>query len=149
MAFFDSNIDGAFPKALFGIGAMLVAIGMVAAILNSGASAEGGLLESIASGVASTFLALFSGVMIGVGATIAIDSMVVSLHGSQIRAAVAFLLCILSALISVSAIAGTQSSFWRLILFFAGLSSAGTFLLTGIAFTLSGAAKKYLSDSRD
>jgi len=149
MAFFNTNAAGAFSKALLGVGLALIAIGTIAAILNSRGNVEGGLLESIASGVASTFFALFSGVMIGVGATIAIDGMIVPFQGNRIRIITSFLLCILSALISVFAIAGTQSSFLLLIMFFSGLSSAGAFLFSSIAFALSGAAKKYLSEARD
>ena len=136
-----------FQHALFATGAFLIIIGLAFALLNAGGAVEGaGLLESLSYGFTSVFIALFSGVLIGVGGTLVTCGLVLGLRGNVTHVLMSFMFSVLSTLIAIAAVAKAETStFPVLVLFFAGLAAAGAFMLSAVAFGLSGALRNYLT----
>jgi len=134
-----------FQDALLEAGIALVAIGIIAMLLISGAPQAGSLYESLSQSVAHAFVALFSGILIGVGITLVADCFILNLKSRALRAASTLIPAVLFAGMAIWSIASPKTDFWLIALFFSSLSASGAFILTGIIISLSGAAKSFLS----
>jgi len=127
-----------FQHALFGVGALLAFSGVIFAIANGTTSLSAGVAESLSYGFASFFLALFSGALIGVGIAMATDSLILGLRGNRAHVAVTAIFSLLSLLIAASSVFQPEtSSFHLFVLFFAGLSASGAFMLSAALFGFS------------
>ena len=143
----EARFEHTFQKALFAVGSILIILGTAFAVFNmGGADEQGGLLEALSFGFSAVFFALFSGVMIGVGATLFINGLILGMKGNKVHMLLAFMFFILSLLISAAVISPAQAStFPMLTLFFSGMASAGAFLLSAVIFGFSGLLRLYLS----
>jgi len=143
----ESRFDHAFQGALFAVGAFLMIFGGAFAAANSGgAGSQESLMEALSFGFNSLFFALFSGVMIGVGATLFICGLILGMKGNKVHVLLAFMFFILSLLISAAVISEVRTStFPMLTLFFSGMASAGAFLLSAVIFGFSGLLRLYLA----
>jgi hypothetical protein len=136
-----------FQQALYIVGALLLAAGIATAILVSwNVGSQPDALESLSYGFNSAFFALFAGVMAGVGAALGLDGLMLGIRDNRLQPLSAFLLSVLSAFVSISAIAKAEATtFASLAIFFTALASSGALLLSAIIFALSGALRDYLS----
>lgn len=137
-----------FQNALFAAGIFLILFGIVFAAVNSqGPLGPGGLVESVSYGFSAAFFALFSGVLIGVGATLFICGLIVFVQGNKKHVLIAFGFSIVSALIAAAAVVQVSTStFPMLVVFFAGLSSSGAFLVASILFAIPSLVRNYLNE---
>lgn len=139
-----------FKYALFGVGAFLFIFGAVFGAFNAGSSMQGGdILDAFSNGFTSVFIALFSGVLMGVGATLILTGLILGLKGNVTHIVASFLFSILSTLMAIAAIAQvSMSTFPTMVLFFAGMAASGAFLLATVIFFLSDAMKAYLASHK-
>ena len=146
----EARFEHTFQKALFAVGIFLMVFGAAFATLNMGkAGGQEGVMDALSFGFNSLFFALFSGVMIGVGATLFINGLILGFRGSKLHMLLAFSFCVLSLLISATAISEVRSSsFQMLALFFSGMASAGAFLLSTVVFGFSGLLRLYLASKK-
>jgi len=136
-----------FQHALASVGIFLVIVGLAAAIASAPSSLQesDSVLDALAYGFTAIFFALFSGVLIGVGAALILTALVLRLRRGLTHITMSVLLSLLSALIAVAAVAPAKGqSYPTIVLFFAGLASAGAFLMAAVAFALSDAVKNFL-----
>lgn len=136
-----------FQHALFGVGAFLMLFGAAFAFFNYGSAEQpAGLVEAFSAGFSSFFFALFSGVLIGVGAALIIDGLILGMRGNKAHIILSFLFCVLSMLIASLSVTESQgATFLHLITFFGGLAASGAFLLSTVAFVFSEALHSYLA----
>lgn len=129
-----------FQQALYGVGIFLVLFGGTFALMSHGAAGgAGGFFEALSYGFTAAFFALFSGVLIGVGATLFIAGLLLGVKGNLVHIAGAFVFSILSFLLGLSAVANPEdSTFQMLVIFFAGMAAAGAFLLSAAVFGFEG-----------
>ena len=131
-----------FRHALLGLGAFLMLLGIGVGIYGSGAAAQQGssqdALDALFSGVSSSFFALFSGTIIGVGAALFTNGLAYNLRGTarHIAACLAFAL-IFVAIAAASVSDASHTTFLLLVVFFAGMAGAAAFLLSAVVFALS------------
>jgi hypothetical protein len=134
-----------FQHALYGVGTFLVLLGFSVAVfrvLSSGGSGE--IADMISSGFTSAFFALFSGVLIGVGAALFINGLLFSLRGNAIHIVLSIFLLLAFAVAGIVAISDAKSvAFHTLAVFFACMAASGAFLLSALAFALSGLLRDY------
>ena len=124
-----------FRQALYGVGIFLLLFGAIFAVMNLGVSGQGSFFDALAYGFTAAFFALFSGVLIGVGAAMLIVGMLLGLKGSVAHIAGAFGFSLLSLLIAFSAVAvPLDATFALLVVFFSGVAAAGVFLLSSALF---------------
>lgn len=144
------GVELQFKYALFGVGAFLTIFGAVFGFFNAGSGTQGSdIIESLSYGFTSVFFALFSGVLIGVGATLIASGLVLGLRGNITHIVMSFLFSILSTLIAIAAIASAAtSSFPTIVLFFAGMAAAGSFMCATVVFVLCDIVKEYCSKNR-
>ena len=129
-----------FRQALYGAGIFLLLFGGIFAAMNLGGSAQQDFFSALSYGFTATFFALFSGVLIGVGAAMLIIGMLLGLRGSLAHIAAAFCFSALSLLMAFSAVAvPSDTTFALLVVFFAGMAAAGVFLLSAALFGFHGA----------
>ncbi|GEM_PF-1371172 len=143
-------LDLKFQHALFVVGAALIIFGIAFGLATAGQPQENqGALDAVSKGFSFALVAMFTGILSGVGATLVIGGLLLRLKGkTRILAAMAFLLvCLLIAISSIAEAPG--ATFATLSLFFAGLAASGAFLLTAVIFALSGAIKDYVSDQKN
>jgi len=135
-----------FKNALFLSGCFLILIGGISLAANMVFSAtDPGVLEALSRGFDTIFLALFSGVLIGVGIALLGNAVVLHTLGNRKH----ILLCSLSALLflSLSAIAvfgRAGSPLFAIVSFFACITASAIFLLAALWYALSPTARKYL-----
>jgi len=143
----EARFEHTFQKALFAVGAILMMLGIAFAAFSMGRAGEqGDMLEALSFGFTAVFFALFSGVMIGVGATLFICGLILGMKGNKVHVLLAFMFFILSLLISAAVISEVRTStFPMLTLFFSGMASAGAFLLSAVIFGFSGLLRLYLA----
>jgi hypothetical protein len=137
-----------FRQALLGVGAFLIILGVASAFLTGPAAAapSGDLVELLSSGVYSAFMALFSGVPIGVGAALVANGLSFRLRGNHSHIALSFIFSALSVAVAMVSVADLKnSSYSLLVLFFAGMFAAAAFLFSAVAFALSGALSTYVA----
>ncbi|MEM4633801.1 MAG: hypothetical protein QW275_01470 [Candidatus Anstonellaceae archaeon] len=140
-----TRFDHAFQIALFAVGFILISFGAVFAFSTLNLSSEQQSFEDALSfGFNSIFFSIFSGVMIGVGASLFINGLILAFPGSKAHMVLAFFFFILSVLVSASTLSNL-TTFYLLVVFFAGMASAGAFLLSTIIFGMSGLLRLYLS----
>lgn len=137
-----------FQHALYGVGGFLVLLGAASALLSSGGQeSSGGLVEVLSTGVSSAFMALFSGIPIGVGAALVANGLSFRLRGNHSHVALSFVFCALSVGVAIVSVAELKSSnYFLLVLFFAGMAAAAAFLFSAVAFVLSGALSTYIAE---
>jgi len=136
-----------FRQALLGVGAFLMVLGIASAFITgpSAAAPSGDLVEILSSGVYSAFMALFSGIPIGVGAALAVNSLSFYLRGNHSHIALSFIFSVVCVAVALASVADMKnSSYSLLVLFFAGMSAAAAFLFSAVAFALSGALSTYV-----
>lgn len=139
-----------FRNALFLSGCILIFIGAIALVANLfSSSPDPGVLEAFSRGFDTIFLALFSGVLIGVGLALLGNGVVLHTLGNRKH----ILLCSLASLLflSLSCVAVFSrggSPLFALVSFFACLSASACFLLAALWYALSNAARKYLLSIR-
>jgi hypothetical protein len=133
-----------FQQALYGVGAFLALFGGTFAIMSAGPSgAQTEFFDALAYGFTASFFALFSGVLIGIGAALFILGMLLGTKGSKAHIAGAFVFSVLSFFLGISAVAKPEAStFPMLVVFFAGLAASGAFFLSVGLFGFSSALKK-------
>ncbi len=133
-----------FQQALYGAGAFLALFGGTFAIMSSGPTgAQAEFFEALSYGFTASFFALFSGVLIGVGAALFIVGMLLGTKSNKAHLAGAFIFSVMSFLLGISAIANpADSTFPMLVVFFAGLASSGAFFISAALFGFSSALKK-------
>ena len=135
-----------FQHALFGVGAFLMLFGAAFAFLNYGSAEQpAGIVEAFSAGFSAFFFALFSGVLIGVGASLIIDGLILGMRGNRAHMVLAFLFCVLSVLIASLSATESGATFLHMIVFFGGLAASGAFLLSTVAFVFSEALHSYLA----
>jgi len=139
-----------FQKALYGAGIFMVLLGTAFGLANGGGLTEGeGALDFLAHGFNAFFFALFSGVMIGVGSTLAIDGLILGMRGNKMHILLSATFSVLSLLLGAVAIAKAEAStFPMVVLFFAGMASSGAFMLSGVVFGLSTLFHSYLNQRK-
>ncbi|MCX8198079.1 MAG: hypothetical protein N3F07_02705 [Candidatus Micrarchaeota archaeon] len=143
----QAKFDHAFQLALFAVGAFLVLFGAASSFLSAKDPSEHqSIEEALSFGFNSLFFSIFSGVLIGVGAALFIDGLILGIPGSKAHMLLAFCFCALSIFLSASAISNLSTlTFQMMVLFFAGMASAGAFLLSTVVFGMSGLLRLYLS----
>ncbi len=134
-----------FQHALYGVGAALVLLGFGVAVfraLSPGVSSD--LADLISTGFTSAFFALFSGVLMGVGISLFINGLSFSLRGNAIHIVLSIFLLLAFAVAGIVSISDAKNvAFHTLAIFFACMSAAGAFLLSALAFALSGLLGDY------
>ena len=130
-----------FQQALFGVGAFLILFGGIFALMSTSAQAgQQGFFDALAYGFTAAFFALFSGVLIGIGAAVFIAGMLMGVKGNTAHIALAAVFSLLSIFLAFSAIARPEdSTFPMLVVFFAGVAASGAFLTAAALFGFSGA----------
>jgi len=135
-----------FRHALFAAGAVLICIGVFSLIVGSAPPAQNpGMVDAFARGFDSIFLALFSGVLIGIGIALVGNGLLLRLLGNKehIFMSVLFFLLFLS-ISTFSVFFRDVSQLLVLVYFFACISASAAFLFTSLWYTLLSAAQKYL-----
>ena len=137
-----------FQEALFGVGALLALAGAIFALANSQASIEGGFAEALSYGFTAFFLALFAGSLAGVGATMMVDALILGLRGNKAHVIAAVSFSLISLFVAASSVASPQLlDFHLFVLFFAGLSAAGAFMLSAAVFGFSALFHSFISQA--
>ncbi|MCX8175335.1 MAG: hypothetical protein N3E51_03965 [Candidatus Micrarchaeota archaeon] len=112
-----------FRQALFAAGATLIAIGLAISFFAAQeAERQEDAFEALFFGFHSAFIALFSGVMIGVGSAFILDGLAAAMRNAELRLPLTFMLSALCALIATASIIDVRVSFPALVLFFSALS---------------------------
>ena len=139
-------MDLQFRHALFAAGAVLILIGVFSLIADIASSAaDPGVLAAFSHGFDTIFLALFSGVLMGIGIGLVGNGFVLHMLGNKKHIFISALLSIL--FLSLSALAvffRDISPLFAIVGFFAFISASGIFLFTALWYALSSAARKYL-----
>ena len=139
-----------FQEALFGVGAILAFVGGIFSLANGGTVLQAGLMEAVSGGFAAFFLALFAGSLAGVGAAMMADALILGLRGNKAHVAVTFCFSLLSILVAASSMARAQdASFLMFVLFFAGLSASGAFMLSAAVFGFSALFHSFITKARE
>ena len=139
-----------FSHALFASGAFLILVGVAAFATDvASSSGEPGALEAFSRSVDAIFLALFSGVLMGVGIALLGNGLLLTVFGKKKHILVPSLFSLLFLALSMLAVFGRESSpLAALVAFFACLSASGAFLLTALWCALSRTACKYIASLR-
>lgn len=139
-----------FQQALFGVGAVLALAGGIFALANGDSALGAGFAEALSYGFAAFFISLFSGSLIGVGAVMMADSLILGLRGNKAHVAVAAGFSLLSLFIAASAAADVRfSSFHMFVLFFAGLCASGAFMLSAAVFGFSALFHSFVAKAQE
>ncbi len=139
-----------FRHALFASGAFLILIGAIAFLADlASSSPDPGMLEAFSRGFDTIFMALFSGVLIGVGVALVGNGIVLHTLGHKRHI---FLSCLASlfflALSSMAVFNRGGSPVLALVAFFSSISASAAFLFAALWYALSDAARKYLLSIR-
>ena len=139
-----------FRHALFAAGAFLFFIGIISLLTNALSTApDPGILEAFSHGFDTIFLCLFSGVLMGVGISLVGSGLVLQLLGSSRHVFVTMLFAILFlALSTIAVFFRAASPLFALVCFFAFISASAAFLLTGVWYALSDAARRYMIEMK-
>ncbi|MFA6907197.1 MAG: hypothetical protein WC263_00025 [Candidatus Micrarchaeia archaeon] len=139
-------MDLKFRHALFAAGAALIAIGALSLIADVLSSApDPGALEAFSRGFDTIFVAMFSGVLIGIGIALVGNGFVLHLLGNKKHILLCALFSILFlSLSTLSVLFRDSSPLLAIVSFFTFLSASGAFLATALWYALSSAARKYI-----
>jgi uncharacterized membrane protein YidH (DUF202 family) len=135
-----------FRHALFVAGAFLIVFGMLALASGSLPSPSGpSVLEAFSQGIDSIFMALFSGVLIGIGIAMVGNGLMLQVMGDRRH----FILSMLSSLffLSLSAVVVLTSfgaPLLTLLLSFSFIFASATFLFTSLWYALAALVHKYV-----
>jgi len=137
-----------FRHALFAAGTVLILIGIFSLIADLVSSMpDPGVLEAFSRGFDTIFLALFSGVLIGIGIALVGNGFILHLLGNKRHIFLSALFSILFLALSTLAVFFRGASpLFAIVGFFAFISASAAFLLTSLWYALSSAARKYLLD---
>lgn len=139
-----------FQQVLFGVGAVLLLAGGIFALSNWGTAPEAGLMEAVSNGFAAFFLALFAGSLAGVGFAMMADALILGLRGNKAHVAVSVSFSLLSLLAAASSMArAEQASFPLFVIFFAGLSASGAFMLSSAVFGFSALFHSFITQAQE
>lgn len=143
-------MDLTFSKALFASGAFLVIIGLIALACGLLSSApDPGVLEAFSRGFDIIFLALFSGVLIGVGLALLGNAAVLHTLGNRKHILISALASLLFlALSSIAVFSRGGSPLFAIVSFFACISASACFLSAALWYALSAHARKVLLSLR-
>ncbi|MFA6328879.1 MAG: hypothetical protein WCY41_05525 [Candidatus Micrarchaeia archaeon] len=135
-----------FSHALFAAGAALILIGIFSLVVDvTSSSPDPGVLEAFSRGIDTIFLALFSGVLMGIGIALLGNGFILRLLGNKRHIFISALFSILFLALSTLAVFFRGASpLFAIVGFFAFLSASGAFLATSLWYALSSAARKYL-----
>ncbi len=135
-----------FRHALFAAGAVLIIIGAFSLIADVFSSApDPGVLEAFSRGFDTIFLALFSGVLIGIGVALVGNGLLLHLLGNKKHILVSALFSLLFLALSTLAVFFRDANpLFAIVGFFTFISASAAFLLTSLWYALSSAARKYL-----
>jgi len=135
-----------FRHALFAAGAFLILVGAAALIANLASSApDPGVLEAFSRGFDTIFLALFSGVLIGIGIALVGSGAVLQTAGNRPHIIISALSSVLFLSLSAVAVFSRNGSpLFSLVSFFACITASGAFLAAALWYALSVAARKFL-----
>ena len=141
-----ASMELTFRHALFAAGAALIIIGAVSLIADVFSSApDPGVLEAFSRGFDTIFLALFSGVLIGIGMALVGNGLLLHLLGNKKHILVSALFSLLFLALSTLAVFFRDASpLFAIVGFFAFICASFAFLLTSLWYALSSAARKYL-----
>src|SRR3989338_5491758 len=133
-----------FKHALMVVGAILVVAGAAASAASYGPGGAGlGMAEALSQGFTIAFFALFSGVLAGVGTALVANGFVLGVKSNAVQAGLCVALSAASVGAGALAVMDAQNaSFLSLALFFAGIAAGGAFLLSAMAFAMSGMLRK-------
>lgn len=146
-----ARFEHTFQHALLGIGSLLVILGAAAGAIAIG-SLQGSetLFDALSQGFTQAFLALFSGVVAGVGAALFLDGLILALRGNRAHVAASLLLAMLCMLAAFFAVANAGgSTFASLAVFFAGVAASGALFMSAAAFCFSSLMRSYLSRTKE
>lgn len=132
-----------FRPALFGVGGLLVMIGLAAGFMAAGMLEQADdLSSSLSAGVTSSFFALFSGVLVGTGASLIAAGGLVSAKTRATQSGIPAALCIAS-IILASIFLGKPSTFGfpMLLAFISAAVFACGMLVQTLLFYFTGAGK--------
>jgi len=143
-------MDLQFRHALFAAGAVLILIGVFSLIADVASStANPGVLDAFSRGFDTIFLALFSGVLMGIGIALVGNGFVLHMLGNKKHIFISALLSILFLSLSTLAVFFRDlSPLFAIVGFFAFISASGIFLITSLWYALSSAARKYLLEMK-
>lgn len=129
-----------FQSALFGVGALLALIGLAVGLMASGQLEQAAdFSDALSAGVTSSFFALFSGVLIGIGAALVAAGAMLFARQRTARIAAALLLCFASLVLSAGVLGSPGGfGFALLLAFFSAIVFSGAMLAAAVAFSLSG-----------
>jgi len=139
-----------FQSALFGVGLLLVIIGVAVAFMAAAQLEQAGsITDALSAGVTSSFFALFSGVLIGIGCALVVGGLLLSAKNRSISASASFLLCF-AAMLASAAFLGKAAmfSFAMLLAFLASIVFAGAMLVVAVIFSFSDLLRAHLNRSR-
>ena len=139
-----------FSHGLFAAGAFLILVGLAAFITDiASPSDDSGMLEAFSRSVDTIFLALFSGVLIGVGIALLGNGLLLSVFGRKKHIMMPSLFSVLFLALSVLAVSSRDGSpLFSLVAFFACIASSGAFLLTALWCAISKTACNYIASLR-
>jgi len=139
-------MDLTFRHALFAAGAFLIVIGAFSLIADVFSSApDPGVLEAFSRGFDTIFLALFSGVLIGIGLALVGNGLLLQLLGNKKHIFISALFSVLFLSLSTLAVFFRDAGpLFAIVGFFAFISASFVFLFTSLWYALSSAARKYL-----
>jgi len=139
-------MDLKFQHALFIAGAVLIIIGVFSLIAGGISAASGlGMLDAFARGFDTIFLALFAGVLIGVGIALVGNGLLLHLLGNKKHIFISAMFSLLFLSLSTFAVFFRDASpLFVIVCFFVCISASGVFLFTSLWYALSSAARKYL-----
>ncbi|MCX8195161.1 MAG: hypothetical protein N3G22_03595 [Candidatus Micrarchaeota archaeon] len=134
-----------FKMALLMAGIALILIGAGACFFNRPPSYEqSDIVDLISFGFTSFFFSIFAGVLIGVGIALIANSFILRAKGNLTHVVLSFISFVVSVLVAIAAVyPSSWFAFHFAVLFFAGMSAAGAFLISTIAFVLSDAMKHH------
>ena len=139
-------MDLQFRHALFAAGTVLIIIGifsLIADVLSS--TADPGVFAAFSRGFDTIFLALFSGVLMGIGIGLVGNGFILHMLGNKKHIFISALLSLLFLSLSTLAVFFRGiSPLFAIVGFFAFISASGIFLFTALWYALSSAARKYL-----
>ena len=136
-----------FRFALFAAGAFLIALGAIAFLADfASAAPPPGMFEAFSRGFDTIFMALFSGVLMGVGIALVGNGFVLRTLGSKRHILLSSLSSILFLALSAMAVFNRGANpLLALMAFFAFISASAAFLFAALWYALSNAARKCLS----
>ena len=138
-----------FRNALFGVGALLVIIGIAVGFMAGGEIEQANdISTALSAGVTSSFFAVFAGVLIGIGTVLLCAGLLVAAEPRPLRVGVPFALSVACAIAAAALSQPAAFGFPSLLALIALMAAAGAFLLIAVAFSLSDLIGKHFAPKR-